>query len=901
MAGKLKKLFSAPVLLTIASGCFIAACVTGLTIYWFVVPKLPAIESLRDVQLQVPLKVYTKDGKLIAEYGEKKRAPLDIEQTPQTLINAVLAAEDDRFFEHYGVDPKGLLRAVAYLIRTGRKGPGGSTITMQVARNFFLSRERTYLRKLNEILLSFKIEKELTKNEILELYLNKIYLGNRSYGFAAAAQVYYGKKLDEMNPAQIAMIAGLPKAPSAYNPIINPDRALLRRNYVLGRMHSLNFISDEVYEENKVFVDDAELHGLRVEVDAPYVAEMVRAELYGRLGDDAYTQGYQVYTTVESQLQIAANDSLRETLIAYEERHGYRGPEANVDLSLVEEGDEKSYRAILSDYRPVNKIWPALVLRIGKQEVTAEDLTGDKPVKEKSAKEQAAGQQEVTVYQPRHGLITLNWEGMKWAAPWNGDGKKPGEPPTKVEEFMARGDIIRIVMTEKGKDDEPDKWKLAQIPRVEGALVSLSAHDGSLLALVGGFDFNKSKFNRVTQAERQPGSNIKPFNYSAALEKGFTAASLINDAPIVFEDPGLESTWRPENYSGKVFGPTRLRKALINSRNLVSIRLLRTIGISYAIEYLQKFGFRKESLPRDLSLSLGSAAITPMELVTGYATFANGGYKIEPYFIERLETADNIVIMRANPLVVCEQCELEAKQQAELDALAMADTPESEGGQSTNPENVDEVVIPENTDLLIPVNETEEEMMSASGEIEAAETTVKQRVAKRIVSPQNIYIMNSILRDVVKRGTGRRALVLNRNDLAGKTGTTNDQQDAWFSGFNPDVVATAWVGFDEPHTLGHNEYGGRAALPMWINYMREALRGLPEAAQETPPGLVTVRIDPETGQLVGSSFPKAQFEIFREENVPKRLDEERSASVPDAETGETTPAQEPDNEPEQLF
>ena len=892
MVSKVKKIFSVPVLLSVVSGCFIAGLAFSLVVYWVVVPKLPAIESLRDVQLQVPLKIYTKDGKLIAEYGEKKRAPLDINQTPQTLINAVLAAEDDRFFEHYGVDPKGLLRAVAYLIRTGRKGPGGSTITMQVARNFFLSRERTYLRKLNEILLSFKIEKELSKNEILELYLNKIYLGNRSYGFAAAAQVYYGKTLDEMNPAQIAMIAGLPKAPSAYNPIINPDRALLRRNYVLSRMHSLNFISDEEYEENKAFIDDAELHGLRVEVEAPYVAEMVRAELYSRLGDEAYTQGYQAYTTIESNLQVAANDSLRETLLAYEERHGFRGPEANVDLSLVEEGDEQSYRAILSDYRPVNKVWPALVLSIGEKELPE----GEKASADKK-KSNTKNNQEVTVYQSRHGLIKLDWEGMKWAAPWNGDGKKPGEPPTKVEEFLAKGDIIRIVMTKKGTGEEPDKWKLAQIPRVEGALVSLSAHDGALLALVGGFDFRKSKFNRVTQAERQPGSNIKPFNYSAALEKGFTAASLVNDAPIVFEDPGLESTWRPENYSGKVFGPTRLRKALINSRNLVSIRLLRTIGISYAIDYLQKFGFRKESLPRDLSLSLGSAAITPLELVTGYATFANGGYKIEPYYIDRVETSENIVFLRANPLVVCEQCELEAKQQAEMQVAANSGQVEglTEEGQEL-------ATIPENTDLLVPVNETEEEMMIANGEIEAPETTVKQRLAKRIVSPQNIYIMNSILRDVVKRGTGRRALVLNRNDLAGKTGTTNDQQDAWFSGFNPDVVATAWVGFDEPHTLGHNEYGGRAALPMWIDYMREALRGLPEAALETPPGLVTVRIDPETGQLVGAGFPDAQFEIFREENVPRRLDEDRSSRTsPDVGAGEGTSPQEIENIPEQLF
>ena len=870
MASKFKKLFSAPVLLTLASGCFIAACVTGLTIYWFVVPKLPAIESLRDVQLQVPLKIYTKDEKLIAEYGEKRRAPLEIEETPKTLINAVLAAEDDRFYEHYGVDPKGLLRAVVYLIRTGRKGPGGSTITMQVARNFFLSRERTYLRKLNEILLSFKIEKELTKNEILELYLNKIYLGNRSYGFAAAAQVYYGKKLDEMTPAQIAMIAGLPKAPSTYNPIVNPERALQRRNYVLSRMHGLGFLSDEEYEIAKNTIDDAEFHGLRVEVEAPYLAEMVRAELYGRLGEETYTQGYKVYTTVESRTQVAANEALRKNIIAYEERHGFRGPEANVDLSQVEEFDEMAFRAILSDYRPVNKLWAALVT--------------------------AVNEKDIVVYQSRHGQIKIDWEGLKWARPWNGDGKIPGNEPTKASDFLTTGDIIRIVKVKDGTEDAPDVWKLAQIPRVEGALVSLSAHDGALLALVGGFDYNKSKFNRVTQAERQPGSNIKPFNYSAALEKGYTAASLINDAPIVFEDPGLESTWRPENYSGRVFGPTRLRKALINSRNLVSIRLLRAIGISYAIKYLQKFGFRKESLPRDLSLSLGSAAITPMELVTGYAAFANGGYKVEPYFIDRLETAENVVIMRSNPLVVCEQCELDANnraQRADQDPMLTETAMAAEDGSELT-------VIPENNDLLVPVYEEQlDPAMMPDSEIDNANDAIPQRVAKRIVSPQNIYIMNSILRDVIKRGTGKRALALNRGDIAGKTGTTNDQQDAWFSGFNPDVVTTAWVGFDEPHTLGHNEYGGRAALPMWIEYMAEALKGLPEPALETPPGLVTVRIDPETGLLVGASFPNAAFEIFRADYVPKRLDED--PVVVDLGSGETTPVKETENIPEQLF
>jgi len=882
MAGIVKKLFSAPVLITLLSACFIAVGVTALAVYLFVVPKLPPIENLRDVQFQVPLKIYSKDEKLIAEYGEKKRAPLDINNTPELLINAVLAAEDDRFFEHHGVDYRGLLRAVVYLLRTGKKGQGGSTITMQVARNFFLTREKTYLRKLNEILLALKIEREITKNEILELYLNKIYLGNRSYGFAAAAQVYYGKKLDEMTPAEIAMIAGLPKAPSRYNPIVNPDRALLRRNYVLGRMRSLGTLSEQEYQVSLNSIDNSEFHGLRSEVPAPYVAEMVRAELIERLGKEAYTNGYKVYTTIDSRLQLAANEALRDALLAYEERHGFRGAEANVDLAQTPENDESAYRAILSDYQPLNGLWPGLVVSVGEK--------------------------EALVYQSRHGKLVLGWEGMKWAAPWNGDGKGPGKAPQKAADILRVGDIIRVtkikttaknsvkaVVTsdadEQSEGDADVSWALAQVPRVEGALVSLSAHDGSVLALVGGFDFNKSSFNRVTQAIRQPGSNIKPFNYSAALEKGYTAASLINDAPIVFDDPGLESTWRPENYSGRVFGPTRLRQALIKSRNLVSIRLLRSIGISYAIDYLKRFGFKPENLPRDLSLSLGSASMTPMELVTAYSVFANGGYKIESYFIDRIENSDNIIVMTSNPLVVCEVCETSPEESENTSPGTDSDNGLAADSQTTAPEI---------TSVLVPVSISESPDMAYMEGAERPEAMLPQRYAKRIITPQNAYIMNSILRDVVKLGTGRRALQLKRGDLAGKTGTTNDQRDAWFSGYNPDIVTTAWVGFDSPHPLGSRETGGRAALPMWISYMKEALRGIPEQSLERPPGLVSVRIDPETGLLVGAGFQGALFETFRADNVPKRMvEDDVGGSDPLSSDGGGSVA--PEEIPEQLF
>ena len=854
------RLLNVRVILTLIAAGFMTAAIMVSGIYFIVVPKLPSIERLKDVQFQVPLRIYSRDEKLITEFGEKKRTPLSIDEVPELLTNAVLAAEDDRFFEHPGVDYKGIIRAAFYLLRTGEKGQGGSTITMQVARNFFLSREKTYLRKLNEILLSLKIEQGLTKKEILELYLNKIYLGNRAYGFAAAAQVYYGITVDQLTPAQAAMVAGLPKAPSTFNPIINPERALLRRKYVLGRMYSLGSLGYEEYHAALKEEDNARLHGLTEEVPAPYIAEMVRAEMVDKYGQDTYTKGYRVYTSVDSRSQIAANQALRQALIEYDQRHGYRGPEAHIDLA--EDSVESDWRTFLSDYHVANDLWPALVTEVGEQ--------------------------SAVVYQRTYGRIELDWEAMSWARPWTGDGLEPGAKPKLTSDIISIGDVVRVA-----RITSDDKWQLVQKPTVEGALVSLSPRDGGVKALVGGFDFSKSNFNRVTQAERQPGSNFKPFNYSAALEKGYTAATLVNDAPVVFEDAGLESTWRPENYSGKVFGPTRLREALIKSRNLVSIRVLRAIGIPYAIDYATKFGFNPEKLPRDLSLALGSAAITPMELVTGYAVFANGGYRVEPYFIDRIEEADGTVIFKANPAVVCETCEEEA---AEAEARAA----EEAALEVAEVKTAEPVIDGEGVD------NPEQEALESSEEVAADATGLEQEpdveeepppVAERIISPQNVYIMTSILRDVIQRGTGRRARSLGRNDIAGKTGTTNDQRDAWFSGYSPDVVTTAWVGFDTPKTLGARETGGKAALPMWIYYMKEALKGLPEKPIMRPSGLVTVRIDPETGLLVGASWPKAKFETFRAEYVPKRL--ERDIGQVDPHQEGSVPGVE--DIPEQLF
>ncbi|QBQ53870.1 penicillin-binding protein 1A [Nitrosococcus wardiae] len=762
----------------------------AIGIYFYLVPQLPSTEALRNVQLQVPLRVYSQEGKLIAEYGEKRRTPLPFKQFPDLLVKAVLAAEDDRFYEHPGVDYQGILRAALYLIKTGKKGQGGSTITMQVARNFFLSREKTYLRKLNEILLALQIERELSKQNIIELYLNKIYLGNRAYGVAAAAQVYYGTTLDKLELSQLAMVAGLPKAPSHYNPLVNPERALLRRNYVLRRMYEVGYIDDKTYQNAVTQPITAKFHGLPVELDAPFVAEMARSQLFEEYGSDIYTAGYNVYTTLQAEHQEAANNALRSTLVAYDRRHGFRGPEQHIELP--ERADEAFYRQALFQYRVANSLVPALVL--------------------------ATKEQTSRVYTKTDGEILLSWEGLSWAQPYQGVNTL-GKKPQQAADIIKAGDLIRLEALPEGG------WQLAQIPQVEGAIISLSPDNGGITALSGGFDFYRSKFNRATQSQRQPGSSFKPFLYSSALNKGYTAASIINDAPIVLDEPGLESVWRPENYSGRFYGPTRLRVALIHSRNLVSVRLLRAIGIDYAIEYIQRFGFKPEQLPQSLSLALGSGSASPLEMARGFAVFANGGYLIKPHLIERIENANGQIIFQARPPQVCQHCE------------------ELEAGQALAPNLI-------------------------SAPLQDAGLISQPIPAPRVITPQNAYLIYSMLQDVIRYGTGRRAKQLGRNDLAGKTGTTNDQHDAWFSGFNSKLVAVSWVGFDQPKSLGSFETGARAALPMWINYMDAVLNGKPEKPLTPPKGIVTVRIDPETGLLAGPNTPNAIFETFLTENAP---------------------------------
>jgi len=761
-----------------------ATAILGAVLYARIEPQLPSIEVLRDVQLQEPLRVYTRDRRLLAEFGEKRRTPVQIADVPDGLVHAFLAAEDDSFFTHSGVDFMGLMRAAVELVRTGKKRQGGSTITMQVARNFFLSSEKTYLRKLTEILLSFKIEGSLSKDEILELYLNKIYLGQRAYGVEAAARVYYGQGIGELSLARMAMIAALPKAPSRINPVNDPEAAVDRRNYILGRMHQLGYIDTSAYQAAVAEPDGARLHKVQAEVSASYVAEMVRHEMVQRYGTSAYTSGFEVVTTIDSGRQEAATRALRKGLLDYSRRHGYRGPEGHVNPDELPPGEQQ---AVLADYPVIGGLQAGLVTGLGEQSMEVLLDSGS--------------------------TITVDWEGMSWARSYKGVNRM-GKSPKLASDIVSPGDIVRLERAD-------DVWKLAQLPGVEGALVSLRPVDGAIDALVGGFDFRSSKFNRVTQARRQPGSSFKPVIYSAALEQGFTPASIINDAPVVFDDPRLEATWRPENYSGQFYGPTRLREALYRSRNLVSIRILRAIGPGYAAEYAERFGFAADQLPKDLTLALGSATVTPLQMARAYAVLASGGYLVEPYFIQRIHDAAGNVLFQADHLVVCPDCPVE------LDTINTAGT------------------------AALPL-------------------------AQAVLSPQNVWLMTSMMRDVIQRGTARKARVLGRSDLAGKTGTTNDQKDAWFSGFNHALVATAWVGFDKLEPLGRGETGGRAALPVWIDYLQFALQGVAEQKLEPPEGLVTVRIDPATGLLAASGQRDAIFETFREELVPQ----ESSDSLP---------------------
>ncbi len=784
----------------------IGSAITLGGLYAYLSPQLPSIEGLSDVRLQVPLRIYSSDGSLLGEFGEKRRSPKTLDEIPEKLQQAFLAAEDDRFFEHPGVDYQGILRAAVNLVLTGERGQGGSTITMQLARNFYLSSEKTYVRKLREIFLALKIERELSKERILELYLNKIYLGKRAYGVAAAAQVYYGVQLDQLTLPQIAMIAGLPKAPSRYNPIINPNRAITRRDYVLSRMLTLEFITYEEFERARIQPVSAILHRGGVRVSAPYVNEMVRAKIVEQFGDEAYTRGLNVYTTVKDRLQQAANVSLWNGLVNYDQRHGYRGPVRNVEVFDDEPTDELYLE--LKDDLNYSKFQPAIVTAIATLDIPA--VPASKGVEAKPA----STTQQVSIAFKHGDMARIGMPGLGWVREYISVNRVGNEIKT-ADEVLKVGDVIWVIQNKAGL------WELGQVPEVQGALVALAPNDGAIVALTGGFDFARSKFNRAVQARRQAGSGFKPFIYSSALAKLFTPATLINDAPVVFEDDALEASWRPENYSGKFFGPTRLRMALYKSRNLVSIRVLNTVGIRSATRYLSKFGFAADEVPHDLSLALGSAEVSPLQQARGFAVFANGGYLVEPYVIQRIEDPDGTVLYEADPVVACVPCEI-SKRRAKA-------RPADSGDETL---------------AALP------------------------KQAEQTLEPRLNFQMNSILQDVILRGTGRRATALGRKDLAGKTGTTNDQRDAWFNGYNPDLVAITWVGFDQLKPLGSKETGSSAALPIWIDFMKAALAGKSEKYLPRPKGLVTVKINSETGELATDKDKATLFEIFRSENAP---------------------------------
>ena len=847
---KIKKTLKISALLGLVGSVCTVLMAAGL--YLYLSPKLPEISGLKDIQLQEPLRIYTNDGLLISEYGDKRRIPLNINDIPKQLQQAFISSEDDRFYDHPGVDWQGLVRAVIVWVSTGNRSQGGSTITMQVARNFFLTREKSMLRKVNEIFLALRITRQLSKDKVLELYLNKIYLGKRAYGVAAAAKVYYGKTADELTLAEMAMIAGLPKAPSKYNPIARPERALLRRNYVLGRMLKLKAITQEAHDLAKLDPITAKVHAVTPEVEAHYVGEMARAEVARMFPGDAYSSGLKIYTTIDGTQQRAANQAIRKGLQRIDMRHGYRGVlgstlvtrDDNNELDLV------ALNQVLKKHPRKTGLRPAIVIQL--KELSAQLYLGEKKQAE------------------------LGFENMSWAQKHiNTD--RVGPKLSKPADALKIGDVIWVQLNESGQ------YSLAQIPEIESAMVALSPNTGAVTALVGGFDYFKSKFNRATQALRQAGSSFKPFLYTTALERGYSAASIINDAPVVFDDPALESKWKPENYSGKFYGPTRLRTALANSRNLVSIRLLLELGVGPVRRLASRFGFQAEHLPRDLSLSLGSGSTTPLDLASSYAALANGGYKVDAFFIDRIENSNGEVIFSQEYKVACLPClevDLDTGVPMMLTERGEPQAPEEQEGSLT-------LALPPEALLVNDEN-------SASKNQEVAPPLHSQ--AEQILEPRTAFIIRSMLQDVVKRGTARRALRLGRTDLAGKTGTTNDQIDAWFSGFNDDVVASVWVGYDTLKTMGRRETGASAALPIWVDFMDAALKDSKMSQRSLPSGMVSVRIDPASGLLAHPEQTDAVFEIFRAENAPTEIAVPESDMVIDVTDGSTQTGG-----PEELF
>ncbi|OAM52178.1 penicillin-binding protein [Methylovorus sp. MM2] len=753
-----KKWWQFLILITIVFGLVVAALV-GLAAT-LIYPELPSLEVLTDYRPKVPLRVYSEDGYLLGEFGEERRAFTKIEDVPKNMQSAVLAIEDRRFYQHGGVDTRGILRAIVNNI-TGGGREGASTITMQVARNFFLSSERTFKRKINEALLAIKIEHSLSKDKILEVYINQIYLGQRAYGFAAASQVYFGKPLDKLSLAETAVLAGLPKAPSAYNPFVNPKRAIKRQREVLYNMYHYGFIDEPSYEA--AVKEPLRFKASRQSRDlaADYVAELVRQEMYQRYQDNIYSSGLKVYTTILKSNQEAANAAILQGILDYDRRHGYRGPEKVVQASNTSTDHEVNWMdKALDDIEAFNGLIPAIVTKVGPKSVTVHSKSGEN--------------------------IEIEGDGLALVQKTLNE-KDPEKRSIKF------GAVVRIVKL-------TDSWRIAQLPQVESALVAVDPENGAVRALVGGFDFNRNKFNHVTQAWRQPGSSFKPFIYSAAIEKGYTPATIINDEPISLSaaETGSGSSWDPKNFDGKYEGPMRLRTALTKSKNMVSIRILQAIGVNYAQDYISRFGFSPKDHPPYLAMALGAGSATPWQMAGAYAIFANGGYRVKPYIIGKITDSQGHVIEQAKPLI------------------AGKDAP-------------------------------------------------------RVIDGRNAFLMTSILQDVARIGTAAKARQIGRSDLAGKTGTTNNQIDAWFAGFNPKQVAVAWIGFDHPRSLGNNETGGQAALPIWISYMTPVLKGTPDNPYTVPEGVNSIKIDPVKGTHVEDN-EAGIYEYFYHEFPPPEPD-----------------------------
>jgi penicillin-binding protein 1A len=806
------------------SGLLLAVIAVGVA-YWLIAPRLPSVADLKDYHMQVPLRVLSADGKLIASFGETRRIPASIENVPDRLKHAVLSAEDADFYHHPGVDWHGIARAGWHVIVTGGdKGPGGSTITQQVARNIFLSPEKLYSRKLTEIFIALRIEHELSKDQILELYLNKMFLGHRSYGVGAAAEYYYGKTLDQLTVAECALIASTFQLPSVVNPINSPKRALARRNWVLGEMLRHDYITKPVYEQAIAEPNHAYPHEQPVEVDAPYLAEMVRRQVLDRFGNDALTEGYVVRTTLQSKNQQMAVEAVRDGLITYDQRHGWRGPEAHQDLPA--DAGETDYDNLLSSYTNVSGMQPGLV--------TASDA------------------KQATIYLSSHENVILDLAAMSWARPHVNDDRV-GAAPTNVSSVLKRGDIIRLARDDKGE------WQLAQIPAAQAALTSINPEDGSIQALVGGFNFVRSKFNRAVMAARQPGSSFKPYLYSAAFDRGFTPSSIINDAPLALPDPSKPNgIWTPSNDDDKFAGPMRLREALVQSKNLVSVRLLDAIGIRYAREYATRFGFSLDAIPANLSMALGTASASPMSMARGYAVFANGGYLVTPYFIHEINDRNGKPVYVANPARACRQC-----QERLLDTRPPGPPPADMNPTPANNLVTSTDAAPAESSSIDGVGEA---VLPADVHGENAHPPV---LAPRVIEARNDYLLVSLMKDVVLRGTGFAAKALGRDDLAGKTGSTNDHRDAWFVGFNGELSTAVWVGFDDYTSLGHGEFGAKAALPIWMDYMGAALKDQPSNTLPMPPGISTVLINRQNGLPTASGDPNGMNEIFKVEDIDR--------------------------------